>query len=215
MRRLVLLCLIGLSMTAAVAGAAPLIGRPAAFSWFSTSHAVGAPARALVAHKRDSGVTRTHRRTVASAASDPILFGDRSVEAEPVRDVAGLPEAFALTNSSAGSASAIAVYVGSQNQAKSLLTGLYADRNGRPGGLLASGSLTSPKAGAWNRVKIPSTTVKPGTYWLAVLGEGGTLHFRVRSDGSCQSLRSGQGNLVAVPSSWRPGATENACPPSA
>ena len=217
MRRLVLMCLAGLLMTAAVAAASPLIGRPAATSWFSAArHAPTKSARRRVTHKKSRpGPTHTVRSTLASAATAAMLFGDQTVEAGRAEAVAGVPEAFPFTSSSAGSATSIAVYVGARNRARTLLAGLYANENGDPGALIASGSLTSPKAGGWNSVPIHSATVTPGTYWVAVLGEGGAIHFRDRSDGVCDSQRAGTGSLPALPSSWEDGATGTACPISA
>jgi hypothetical protein len=96
------------------------------------------------------------------------------------------------------------------------VAGLYSNSNGRPGSLIASGSLASPVAAAWNTVTIGSASVASGdTYWVTVLGTGGTLYFRDRSGGSCDSVNSSQSNLQSLPSSWTSGAQWNTCPASA
>ena len=217
MRRLVLLCLAGSLMTAAVAVAAPLVRRPAASSWFATSHDRRAPSARTRVTRAQRHLTphRVASSPTASAATDPVLFGDQAIESARDDAPAGLPKTFAFSNTSTGFASSIVVYLSSWNKAKTLVTGLYADQNGSPGALVAFGSLRSPRAGAWNSVNISSTSIQPGTYWLAVLGEGGTLHFRDRSNGPCDSQTANQGNLAALPSSWPAGPIGNACPISA
>jgi hypothetical protein len=110
----------------------------------------------------------------------------------------------------------ISVYINSNNSAKTVVAGLYSNSNGRPGSLIASGSLASPVAAAWNTVTIGSASVASGdTYWVTVLGTGGTLYFRDRSGGSCDSVNSSQSNLQSLPSSWTSGAQWNTCPASA
>ena len=82
--------------------------------------------------------------------------------------------AFPFRTSVSGSVTAIDAYVDSRNAATKLLVGLYADNNGHPGARLATASLSSPKAGAWNLASINATDViSGGTYWIAVLGTGG------------------------------------------
>ncbi len=111
--------------------------------------------------------------------------------------------------------SSISVYLDSGNQATTLIAGVYSDSNGQPGALLASGSLSSPSAGGWNTVPVTPVTVTPGSfYWLAVLGQGGTLYVRDRQGGPCASQSSGQG-LASLPVSWTAGAASNSCPTSA
>ena len=61
-------------------------------------------------------------------------------------------------------------------------------------------------------MRISTTAVKPGTYWLAVLGEGGTLYFRDRTAGPCEGDDYRHGGLIALPSGWRVGPTRKACP---
>ena len=49
------------------------------------------------------------------------------------------------------------------------------------------------QARAWNTVTIASTAVTSGTkYWVALLGKGGALYFRDRSNGTCRSENSAQ-----------------------
>jgi len=222
MRRLALLCFFGLLMSAAVAWGSPLMGRAAGTSLFSAaSHVGGKPARREGKRGRGhSGVTHAPRTggpivAAAAAAGDGVLFGDQAVESGRGSVGSGVAVAFPFASGSSGSASSVLVYVGYRNAARRLIAGLYADSGGRPGALVGFGSVSSPRGGAWVSVPIAATAVKPGTYWVGVLGEGGILRFRDRSDGSCVSERGASDGLSALPSSWRPGGTGSACPISA
>ena len=223
MKRLILVCVACLSLTAAVAWGSPLIGRPAdhqsgAISSVARSQSVRHSAKDKASsrqleqtHKRRRGVTHTHRKP----ATLSVMFGDTAVERTMVKNVRGRPQAFPFNNGSTGSAFVISVYVAPQNRAKTLIAGLYVDKNGRPGKRLASGTLSSPKAGAWNSIPISSTAIHPGKYWVAIMGKGGTLYFRARHAGACQNQGNRRGQMAALPSAWSVGATSNACPISA
>ena len=145
-----------------------------------------------------------------------MLFGDQNAESGLDANSAGWAEAFPFTDTTTGSAESITVYVDSQNHARTLIAGLYSDHNGHPGTLLASGTNTSPTRADWNTVTIASTAVTSGTkYWVALLGKGGALFFRDRSNGNCRSENSAQSSLSALPPTWKTGPTWNTCPVSA
>jgi hypothetical protein len=127
-----------------------------------------------------------------------------------------LADAFPFSNNTNGTTASIAVYLDSSNQASKLLAGLYTNNDGKPGSLIASASLSSPAAGAWNTLTITSAFVGAGsTYWIAVLGEGGTLSFRDRASGPCNSVYSRRSSLRSLPSWWSNGTRSNNCPISA
>jgi hypothetical protein len=97
-----------------------------------------------------------------------------------------------------------------------VLAAIYADRSGHPGALLASDTLSSPKAGAWNTLPISATTVSSSkSYWIAVLGKGGKMVFRDRASGPCESVGSSQTSLASMPSAWSTGEQWSTCPVSA
>ena len=52
------------------------------------------------------------------------------------------------------------------------------------------------------------------TYWLAILGEGGTLYYRDHAKGTCASETSSQGGLTALASTWKTGTSYKDCPGS-
>src|SRR5579875_1325177 len=148
--------------------------------------------------------------------ADPVLFGDQSVEQSVDSNAAGSAEAFPFTSQTSGTAQSIEVYVDSHNAAQTLVVGIYASSGGQPGARLTSGSLSSPRAGAWNTVPVASASVLAGrTYWIALLGKGGTLYFRDRASGPCDSQNSSQTSLRSLPSTWSPGPSWNTCPTSA
>ncbi|HEX6618803.1 MAG TPA: hypothetical protein VF024_04045 [Solirubrobacteraceae bacterium] len=110
----------------------------------------------------------------------------------------------------------MSVYVASGNTAGTLVVGVYSDANGHPGTLLTKGTKTGLTAGAWNSVTVPSASVTAGrTYWVGLLGTGGTLRFRGGSAAGCRSEGSRSSTLSTLPSTWATGATWGTCPPSA
>jgi hypothetical protein len=151
------------------------------------------------------------------AAGDPVLFGNQAIESGHDYNDSGFAQAFPFANSTAGTTGSISVYVDSYNRATKIYAGLYTDNNGHPGSLIVSGSLQSPKSGAWNNVLVPSVAVSPGrTYWVAVLGTGGTLLFRDRTNGPCVTEVSSQSGLSSLSATWKTGQQWTAyCPISA
>ena len=151
-----------------------------------------------------------------AAGAYPVLFGDQTVESGRDDNASGLAEAFPFSSSTSVTTASISVYLDSSNGADKLYTGLYTDSNGHPGSLLVSGSLGTLKAGLWNDVTVPSAAVSSGhTYWIALLGTGGTVQFRDRSNGTCTSENSSQSGLTSLPSTWKSGPQYSTCPISA
>ncbi len=63
------------------------------------------------------------------------------------------------------------VYIDFRSTARTVIVGLYTNAGGHPGSLLAGGSLSSSRAGAWDTAAVAPVLVVSGTtYWLAVLG---------------------------------------------
>ncbi len=165
---------------------------------------------------RTSSTSTSTTGVAAQLAGDPILFGDSTVESTRDSTGSGVGEAFAFANATAGTTASISVYVSSNSGASKLYAAVYTDNSKHPGSLVASGSLSRPKSGAWNNVPVPSAVVYPGrTYWVAVLGTGGTLRFRDRNSGTCVSEISSQTRLGSLPSTWKVGTQYGECPASA
>ena len=108
---------------------------------------------------------------------DTVLRGAR--HADDRRIPAGRAEAFAFRAQGSGRVGAINLHLGSRDRAKRLLVALFSDRGGRPGALMAAGSSSSLRTGAWNAVAVPATDISSGTrYWVALLGKGGAVSLR-------------------------------------
>ena len=168
------------------------------------------------------GQVRRHARAGRPDASrrDSVLFGDKAVESGAGRDSSGSVKAFRFADRKTGTALSISVYVGPRSRAKTLVVGIFTAKAGGPGRLLASGSLSRPRPGAWNTVIIKSVAVKAGrAYWVAVLAKGGTLYFRERRNGSCSSESYAKVHFNALRSSARlsslKGRHSHTCPISA
>ena len=220
MRRVSLLCVLGVFLTAACAWGAqlPMLKTSSSSSAAPSSSAVSASQRRPDAPH----IRRTHRtprvRTIsrATGGGDLPLFGDQNVGKVLQRDRAGVARAFPFTSRVAGTASSVSVYIAAQNRATALIAGIYSDRAGHPGAKLASGSLASPKAGAWNTVTIRPVRVSASTtYWLAILGRGGTLYIDAAPSRACNSQMSRPQSLRALPVTWVGGTRRASCPVSA
>jgi hypothetical protein len=177
-------------------------------------------AKTTKAKKRTKAKNPTQAKAQIAAATPPLsgpaVLGDQQVETTVDDNTAGSTEAFPFTSIATGKASVAHVYLDALSRATHLMVGLYSYKNGKPGTLLTTGTLSSPTAGAWNTVQLRPITVTQGTgYALAIMGTGGTLYFRDRSDGSCTAQASTQTNLRSMPSSWSTGTTWKTCPVSA
>ena len=235
MRRMPILCALCLPLTAAVALGAPGNSTASQASIVKHHSTTKKHRHRRVTRHRHKPVRRTRSLPLkgsvtpiftaapmtaaiaeALAPTDPVLFGDQAIESNLDNNPSRTAEAFPFVAFSTGSASSVVLYVDALNRAKSLRVGLYSDSGGHPGSLLASGSLTSPVAAAWNAVSVKSASVTSGsTYWVAVLGTGGTIDFRDRAYGDCSSQTSSQSSLATLPSSWTPGKKWATCPLSA
>ncbi len=211
MRRFTVLFVLAFLVTAAVAWA-----RPALLPFFmspSRAAPVGAAARSNHAvARRHAAASQKHK--VRRAHSLVVLMGHRSVlkSNDRSRNGTGWAEAFRFVAAQSGTGRSISVYDSPRSTARVLVAGLYADRGGNPGSLLASGSTTLSQTG-WQTVAIKSTDVQTGhAYWITVLGKGGALYLRGQNSGSCASEGSASGRMATLPASWKPGRQSSQCP---
>jgi hypothetical protein len=177
------------------------------------------------AHRKQVGRRARHRRRTAvhsvesrraDVASANVLLGDTAVESHTGSLLAGHAEAFRVQASATGLARTVYVYMSSANTAGTVVVGLYSDAGGHPGALLSTGSASASEPYTWSEVSVTQAElVSGGTYWLAVLGRGGTLRYRDRQHGPCPSEASTHVNLSAMPASWSVGTSSSDCPISA
>lgn len=118
----------------------------------------------------------------------------------------GRAQAFTAAASRTGRVRLLHIYVDRSSTASSIVAGIYTDRDGHPGTLLAHGTLLVPSAGHWNLLALRhSASVKAKRrYWIAVLAPNGRLRFRDRrSGGGSETSRSR--TLSALPKHWSRG----------
>lgn len=143
-----------------------------------------------------------------AAVYGPPLLGDADVEPNLDSNTAGTAEAFHTTVGYSGQLTRLHLWVDSSSTATQAVVGIYSDRNGRPGDLLAQGTITNLMPRSWNYVDVPSMQVTAGQqYWIAVLAPhgGGTLAFRHRRLFGLATV-SAQHDLTALPAHWSGGS---------
>jgi glucose/arabinose dehydrogenase/PKD repeat protein len=133
----------------------------------------------------------------------------------------GRAEVYRTTASATARVTSIGLRLAPNNTASAVVLGLYADNNGQPTTLLASGRLNSPAAGAWNEVAINNgPTINAGTaYWIGLLNPSdatGVLrwHDRAQAGGGAEQ-GSASFTLGALPATWATGPVWNDGPLSA
>jgi Ca2+-binding RTX toxin-like protein len=146
---------------------------------------------------------------LAPVTTAAFIFGNQTVEAKLDSNAGGLAEAFKTTTASSGTVTQLRVYVDTGSTG-ALTAGLYTNSaTNHPGALLTQGTLAAPVTGQFNTITVPSANVTSGsTYWIAVLGTGGTFRFRDRAGvGAGSSETSSVSTLTALPNAWTTGAT--------
>jgi hypothetical protein len=152
----------------------------------------------------------------ATLTSGAILLGDSVIQPRQTYLSAARSVAFRFRAEAAGTAGSAWLYIAPSSAAGTVIVGIYSNANNQPGSLLSVGSIVSPTAGAWNSVPLTASSIAPGvSYWLAILGEGGTLRYSESQRGSCSSATSAQANLGGLPASWSSGRGRQNCPISA
>jgi hypothetical protein len=145
-----------------------------------------------------------------------VLFGETNLQSQQDYLQAGHAEAFRFTAQATGTIGAAQLYLDAGSAATTAIVGIYAEGHEHPGALLSVGALAAPAAGAWNTIALSASAISAGNgYWLAILGEGGTLRYRDRSRGPCPSEESARHNLAGMPSTWSTGHQWHDCPVSA
>lgn len=156
-------------------------------------------------------------QAIASSSASNLLLGEQTIGSSSDSIPQGKPMAFQTTARSEGVVTQLMIYVDSGSSCKKLVSGLYSDRNGAPYSLLATGTLNSPKAGNWNPVLVPATSVQENTgYWIAILSTDGTLKFRDKAGNTLQpSVKSNATGQTTLSSRWKIGSKSNVGPISA
>jgi hypothetical protein len=150
----------------------------------------------------------------------PGVLGEQHVQPDSNPAVpAGQAEAYSTTATSGDTIEYIHVYVDAASTADELIAGIYNDKDGHPGKLLASGELDEIVPNAWNTVAVPAQHVAAGTtYWIALLGGDGLLAYRDRCcsvAGTGPTETHANRSLDDLPARWTTGTVFDDGPMSA
>ncbi len=161
---------------------------------------------------KTSVVSVTTPAASGSGNSGDLLVGSSTIQGTADNDTAGSPEGFKYTAKASGQASTIKLYIDQGSTATSVIAGVYADSNGKPGTLLATGKVSSPSASSWNTITLNSNpAITSGqSYWIALLGTGGTVKFRDAASGNCSQSPSGN-KFISLPAAWNTGNLWQTC----
>jgi hypothetical protein len=205
------------TLLAVLAGSSALAANSIRHATTRAQLSTGAMATAARRIHRKPGVVVHQRRSRNKAvAASTVLLGDAVVESQSDFLAAGRAEAFELRAEASGLARAVHVYIGGGNAASTVIVGLYSNAGGHAGARLRAASAPVSGAGTWTTLPISKLGLVSGTtYWLAILGEGGTLRYRDRAQGPCVSETSAHANLRIMPLSWKGGTVYADCPVSA
>ena len=179
---------------------------------------VGHTVRSVVTATNAGGSTPADSaQTAVVSAPSSVLVGSQQVQSYADSNPAGMAQAFSYTAAASGATSDIELYVNSGTTATKVFVGVYSNSSGMPGSLLASGSIASPKAGAWNDVSVGQATITQGTaYWIALLPTGGQLNYFDSAGGASATASYVESNegLSSLPSSYASGDEWTASPAS-
>ncbi len=171
----------------------------------------------VIATNAGGSASATSNQTAPVAASGSVLVGNQQVQSSADSNPAGMAQAFSYTATASGTTADIDLYVVSGTTATKVVVGVYSDSGGKPGSLLASGSIPSPQAGSWNDVPVGQTALTQGTtYWLALLPTGGQLNYfdAAGQAGAAPSYVEANSGLTSLPTSYASGHEWNASPAS-
>ena len=112
-------------------------------------------------------------------------------------------KAFEIKADKTGMVTNLSVYVAPDSTATTIVAGLYSHNNGHPYKRLVQGTLSSSKAGAWNKVALPATSVIAGTtYWIAIMGPSGGLKVGAKVNNGTQPSETISVNTSTLPDPW-------------
>ena len=153
---------------------------PYSLDWDTTTtsdgpHELTAVARDAAGHSTTSAAVPVTVSNVVTTPPGTTLFGSSDIGSNADYDDAGFAEAFQVTAGAFGSLTTLQLYLAPTSAATSVIVGIYSDNGSdQPDALLTQNTLTSPVAGDWNPILLPSISVVPGRkYWIALLAPTG------------------------------------------
>jgi glucose/arabinose dehydrogenase len=143
------------------------------------------------------------------SVTDTLLAGTKTEGSNVSTAPPGYGEAYRLPEpTESGTVLALDLRLDEASTASTLVLGLYGEGDNTAGVLLASGTLSSPVAGTWNRVRLDDPVeVEAGRrYWLALLNPmDGTGDLKWRDQAGAPAdweLTSAGQTLTELPASW-------------
>lgn len=147
--------------------------------------------------------------THALPAASRILLGSEVIQSGVDINSDGKAEAFKATASATGTASLFTIYLDQTSVAKNLKVGIYSNRNGHPHKLLSKATISYPKAGNFNYIALPKTTINAGgVYWISFLnpeGSGDVVFRDKQNNTKALSETSFESTLQDLPTVWKTG----------
>jgi hypothetical protein len=199
--------------TAASHGAPVVVGSPGATTAPPAASKGDASPQSAATSNPPAHVTPAAPPSVSSppaGASSAGWAGYSTVQTGDDSSPDGEVEAFKTAPATPGAVNRISVYLTVNNKAPTVLVGLYADDHGKPGALLASGSITSPTIADWNTAAIPATNLAATSYWIAISGQGGVVTYRTSQWGhGTLPAETASGSHTSLPQSWTTGSYSN------
>ena len=158
--------------------------------------------------------------TPLSVSNPPTFdFGDQNVESTVQSLAAGVAMAFQFTApQNTQMATNIQVYLDPSSTATRLEVGVYATgATGHPSTMPTGGWTTSSLVAGWNTIPVAAQSLTAGqTYWIAMLGVGGTVQLRVQPGAATNVVETSASNaLVSLPYTWVSGSVSTGGPMSA
>ena len=143
-------------------------------------------------------------QTAVSISNPPqFVAGDRNIESTVQSIPAGKAQAFQIIPQQTNITTNIMVYVDASSTANAAIIAIYTNRNNHPYTAIIRGGLSSLQRGAWNSIPIsPFSTLAGQTYWIGIMGTGGTLNLRGISGSGLGFAETGAVNTYNLPSLW-------------
>ena len=140
-----------------------------------------------------------------------LLFGTTKVGSHRFLSPGGRALAFSLIVGRGGTLQSLRLYLDRRDKARRILVGLYGDKRGLPGRLLARATLSNAHPGAWNQFWLRVSGLRPRKrYWLAVLAPNATIGLRYANT-HCRMVVTRRARLRTLPGAWTATTTQHAC----
>ena len=151
--------------------------------------------------------------TAVSVSNPPqFVAGDRNIESKVQSIPVGTAQALRIIPQQTKIATNIMVYVDASTTAKKLYVAIYTNSStGHPYEAAILSGLIALQSGTWNSIPITPYSLNAGqTYWIGIMGYGGTLNLRGQSGVGLGMVETGKlSSLSYLPNHWSTIGTYN------